>query len=88
MNQTEYPFGGTGFLSILSDWVAGIQVDLPVKSLLYALAHLVWIPRSCQTEDLLIFSTNTKFPLYPFLLATYSSFLAYKIEVVAVSLFL
>ena len=72
----------------LSDWVAGIQVDLPVKSLICALVHLVWIPLSCQTDDSLIFSTNPEFPLNPFLLATYSSFLAYKIEVVAVALFL
>ena len=72
----------------LSDWVAGIQVDLPVKSLIWALVYLVWIPLSCQTDDLLIFSTNPEFPLYPFLLTTYSLFSAYKIEVIALALFL
>ena len=72
----------------LSDLVAGIQVDLPVKSLICALVHLVWIPLSCQTDDLLIFCTNPEFPLYPFLHTTYLSFSAYKIEVVVVALFL
>ena len=72
----------------LSASVAGIQVDLPVKSLICAWAHLVWIPLSCQTDDLLIFSIYPKFPLYPFLLTTSLSFSACKIEVVAVALFL